>query len=117
MFIEKIDLANDHYAEIWHDDYVEQPYEDDDGVKIVILHRRHGDPSSGSCGSTPEDVLAWEQENSKEWYSIPLWMYDHSGIALSVGQTNPFSDDWDSGRVGILALKRSEWGMGNESDE
>lgn len=39
-----------------------------------------------------------------EWLS--LWLYDHSGITISCGSSNPYSCPWDSGQVGyIVALK------------
>lgn len=31
----------------------------------------------------------------------PVWMYDHSGITLRVGESNPFSCPWDSRMVGF----------------
>jgi hypothetical protein len=102
---------------IYHDTDVEQPYEADDGVRIVVLHRRYIDPSRGACGSTPDEVADWERANAAEWFIIPLFMYDHSGTVYRVGRTNPFSCPWHSGRVGIIALKRSEWGNGAESDD
>lgn len=48
---------------------------------------------------------------------IPLFLYDHSGTAYAVGQTNPFSCKWDSGRVGIVALKRQAYGSDGTNDE
>lgn len=115
--IEKIELRDGHYAEIHHDSDVGQPYEDDEAVNIVVLHGKYIDPSEGACGKTPDEVAKWEKQNAKTWYTVPLWLYDHSGTAYAVGATNPFNCRWDSGQVGIVALKRSEWGDGNESDE
>lgn len=115
--IEKIELRDGHYAEIQHDSDVSQPYEDDEGVHIVVLHGKYKDPSEGACGTTPDEVGKWEKKNTKSWYVIPLWLYDHSGTAYRVAETNPFHCRFDSGRVGIVALKRSEWGDGKEPDE
>jgi hypothetical protein len=36
---------------------------------------------------------------SKKFLILPIFMYDHSGIALSTGG---FSDPWDSGQVGFI---------------
>lgn len=115
--IEKIELRDGYYAEIHHDSDVEQPHADDEGVHIVVLHGKYMDPSKGACGKTPDEVAKWEKKNAKSWYTVPLWLYDHSGTAYAVGATNPFSCPWDSGRVGTIALKRSEWGNGKENDE
>ena len=42
---------------------------------------------------------------------LPLYLYDHSGITMS---TYPFSDPWDSGRVGLILVSfekaAQEWG-------
>jgi hypothetical protein len=43
---------------------------------------------------------------------LPVYMYEHSGIALS---TSPYHDPWDSGRLGLifvpLATVRDEYGV------
>lgn len=45
-----------------------------------------------------------------EYVVLPIFMYDHSGIALSTG---PFSCPWDSGQVGYVIIDREtidkEW--------
>lgn len=105
------------YAEIHADCDAEQPYGDDDAVRIVVLHRRYSDPARGACGHDPDEVALWEGENRATWFTIPLFLYDHGGTIYRVGHTNPFHCPWDSGRVGIIALKRSQWGNGALSDE
>lgn len=104
-----------HFARLSHDDDCPQPYDGDDAVRIVVLHRRYIDPAGGACGSTPEDVAAWEADNAEEWFTIALFLYDHSGTVYRTGHSNPFHCPWDSGRVGIIALKRSEWPVGHDS--
>lgn len=107
-----IEFENGLVAEIVHDQDCEMPYADDEGVRIVVLHRRYKDPSEGKCGSNPAEVERWIKENARDWYVVPLWMYDHSGTAYGVGEQNPFTCPWDSGRVGIVALRKDEWGKG-----
>lgn len=80
-----------------------------DMVQIVVLHRRYADPSKGILGSTPPEVQAWVEENQEGWVVIPLWLYDHSGTVYRVGYENPFHCPWDSGQVGIVALRRAAW--------
>jgi hypothetical protein len=94
----------------------ERPFTDDDAVCIVVLHGRYVDPSMGRCGRTPDEVASWCHDNAAKWYTVPLWMYDHSGTTYGVGLINPFSCPWDSGRVGIVALRRVDWGNGDEPD-
>lgn len=98
--------------EIHHYPDAEQPYECDEGVRIVILHRRYDDPAQGECGTDPDEVAAWVKANSREWFVSNLFMYEHSGVALRAGESNPFGCPWDSGQVGIVALKKDEWGRG-----
>lgn len=42
-------------------------------------------------------------ESNKNWLVLPVYMIDHSSVALS---TEPFDDPWDSGQVGIIAVER-----------
>lgn len=87
-------------------------------TRFVVLHNSYQNPAERWGLNTVEDVAAFEAENAAPdapWYHIPLWMIDHSGTAYRVGQSNPFSCPWDSGRVGIVALKRSEWGDGSDA--
>lgn len=56
-----------------------------------------------------------DEEQSSEWISeyikqkdvvaLPVYMIDHSGIALS---TRPFHDPWDSGQIGYIAVTREK---------
>ena len=115
--VDTLEFAQGLRASIYHDPDVEGPNSCDDALRIVILHGRYLDPSDGACGSDPGEVAAWERKNEAQWFSIPLFLYDHSGTVYRVGHSNPFHCPWDSGRVGIIALKRSEWGSGTESDD
>ena len=39
--------------------------------------------------------------------SLPLWLYDHSGITISCGdRVYPYNDRWDSGLVGWIVYAR-----------
>ena len=50
---------------------------------------------SGSCNIVDEFV-------STNFVILPIYMYEHSGIALS---TNPFNCRWDSGSLGVILTK------------
>lgn len=117
-FVTKLDdLDGGFTAEIHYDQDTEMPYAGDEGLHIVVLHGRYIDPSKGAIGSDPKAVQKWCDENDSDWYTVPLWMYDHSGTVYRVGGENPFHCPWDSGRVGIIALKRSEWGSEGVTEE
>jgi hypothetical protein len=105
------------HADIHHDPDAEIPYLDDDAVRIVVLHRRYVDPAGGACGRTPDEVAQWEHRHRREWFTIPLFLYDHSGTVYRVGWSNPFHCPWDSGRVGLVALRRERWGNGRPAND
>lgn len=98
-----------HTYRLWLDQDTESPLSYDSSVKMVVLHRRYSDPAKGECGTTPESVAAWERKNKRSWHIVPLWMYDHSGTVYRAGERNPFTCPWDSGRVGIIAIRKSEF--------
>lgn len=116
-FVENLDgIEGGLTVSIHMDSDTSMPYEEDEGVHIVILHNRYSDPAKGKLGRSPVEVREWCQANP-DWYTVPLWVYDHSGTVYQVAADNPFHCRWDSGRAGLIALKRSEWGNGEESDE
>jgi hypothetical protein len=44
-------------------------------------------------------------ENDKDYISLPLYLYDHSGITMN---TTGFSCPWDSGQVGVIFVEKSK---------
>jgi len=80
----------------------------DNVTKIVCFHGRYdlGDTPK-TLGWTPrrENFLGWSEleshiEKEEDGFMIlPLYLYDHSGLALS---TKPFNCRWDSGQVGFI---------------
>lgn len=54
----------------------------------------------------PSDL---EAEFTKSDVILPIYMYEHSGVALSTGNdTYPFNDVWDSGQVGYIVAWADE---------
>jgi hypothetical protein len=89
---------------IEHDPDCESPLANDDAVKVVILHRNHENPTPALSSVTV--LEQWCQQYATDYAVFPLFMLDHSGVSFS---TKDFNDRWDSGRVGVIALKRSEF--------
>ncbi len=121
---ERVAIASDPFTGIKvyaeQDRDLMQPYTEDGAVRIVVLHGRYINPDDDL--TTVEDVEEFEKANagpSGEWAVFPLFLYDHSGTVYSVSENgaNPFACPWDSGRVGVLALKRSEHGDTNYKGE
>lgn len=68
----------------------------------------------------PEDFM--ESVKEEECVTMPLWLYDHSGITMRCGKGNPYSCQWDSGQVGYGYINKKEIlemkpGLQNENGE
>ena len=48
------------------------------------------------------------RRNGVNWRVYPLYMYAHSGVALSISRQGQFSDPWDSGQVGFICINHKE---------
>lgn len=104
-------LTIDGYAvEIYPDRDVENPHAWCSST-LCIAHRRYN--FGGKCLSSDvnsiEEAFAWhlaEQGlHERDIICLPVFMYDHSGIALD---SSPFSDRWDSGQLGFLYETRGD---------
>ena len=80
---------------IVHDNDAESPREWDNVGTMVCWHNRYrlGD-------ERPKvDASVFISQLSSDAIILPLYLYDHSGLAISC---SPFSCSWDSGQVGII---------------
>ena len=83
------------------------PRENDNVGTMACFHRRYtlGDKHSLSL----EEAVSLE--GSADVISLPLYLYDHSGITMS---TSPFSCAFDSGKIGFIFCTKEkakkEWG-------
>ncbi len=86
---------------------------DDELITMACFHRRYdlGDKHNLSI----EEVK--EIAESPDYISLPLFLYDHSGITM---RTSPFSCSWDSGQVGLIFVSwekvRTNW-SGKDDDQ
>ena len=107
--IESIEYRG-YTIEVYQDENPENPITEWDGnVEFCCWHRRYDLGNSKRFGKRhggPEDC----QEYAKKTNSIllPLYMYEHSGIALSLGREYPFNCRWDSGQLGYILIDR-QW--------
>lgn len=85
-----------------HDDYVSgAPETDQEIVDTFLEFMEDGEVENfaAAAAAVLEDYAV----------ILPLWLYDHSGITMSVGSGgggNPFADRWDSGCVGFAAVTK-----------
>ena len=98
-----------HTIQIFYDEDPESPREwdnlgtiysnhshyDFDGHKIEELIENVG-------GDIYDSVIPWKLIGKKYIY-LKVWMYDHSGITIKAGESNPFGCTWDSGLYGVIA--------------
>jgi len=106
-----------HTIEIYQDEADFSPREWENICVMHLGHRRYafGDKNYSSF----EEIQAVEREaKAKGDICIPMYMYDHSGIALSLSNASyPFNDRWDAGRCGFMQVQKSEimanWGKKN----
>lgn len=95
--------------EIVRDDDPQPPDELGDDVEqgfyLTTTHNRYF--------SRNHTLLDDEDEKARCW-SFPLYMYAHSGVALSLGRSYPFNDQWDSGQVGFVRIDKEKSGLKTE---
>lgn len=77
-----------------HHDYT-SPQEFLRDLALELMTHHDGD-SDEVCDATPE---RWLEIIEKHTIILPVYMYEHSGVALS---TAPYSCPWDSGQVGWI---------------
>ncbi len=87
---------------IERDDWQLNPREQyDHTCKMLCLHGRYelGDKHEFKDAESLEQYVNSEVERGG--YALPLYLYDHSGITMSV---EPFECRWDSGQVGYILM-------------
>lgn len=85
-----------------HEEGPENPRKTEENLwTLVCAHKRYtlGDHMIKDPQDPQEmkDILAAKDLNRRTALVVPVYMYDHSGLALAI---TPFSDRWDSGQVG-----------------
>ena len=93
-----------HNIKIYFDEDAESPRDWDN---ICVIHTAHNNYSIGDEDhSTRESIEEARKEAEKSGgICLDLYLYDHSGITISL---TPFSCHWDSGRVGFVHIPRQK---------
>jgi len=86
-----------YIIKIINDDHSESPRNWDNLGTMACFHGRYslGDTDHGLTLEQAQSI----ENNDKEYISLPIYMYDHSGITI---RTYPFSCRFDSGQLGII---------------
>ena len=89
-------IESDNYvANIYIDNSPFDPREDDNFGTLITFHSNYH--ISDNQIFTKEELIEHIQKD--DIFSLPVYMYVHSGIAIS---TTPFNCEWDSGQVGYI---------------
>jgi hypothetical protein len=91
-------------VEIHYDDSPESPREWSNVGHMVCWHRRTnlGDETIRTEDYANMDALLDSFRDQGARVILPLWLYEHGGMSMRVGDGNAFSDEWDSGLVGFI---------------
>lgn len=95
-----------HNISIFPDENPESPRDWDNICEFHCSHRRYSLGDKGFNYSNSSDCISAAQEANKQGDIIlPLYLYDHSGITISL---SPFHCPWDSGQVGYVIVRREK---------
>lgn len=103
--IEKITYKK-HTITVYPDENPESPRTWDNICEFHCSHRRYSLGHKGFNYSSGQDCIRAAQSAQKQGdVVLPLYLYDHSGITISLA---PFTCPWDSGQVGFLIVRKKK---------
>lgn len=79
------------------------PRVDYDNLGTIACLHKHYNLGEINTAEAVEEVMS--SINDTNAVILPVFMYEHSGIALSTGT---FSDTWDSGQLGVIFVSHSD---------
>ena len=86
--------------EIHSDPFPESPREWDNLGTMYFFHRRYNADKHNLSVDEGKKL-----EINSDYITLPIYMYDHSGITI---KSTPFSCPWDSGKVGFIAVSKEK---------
>ena len=93
-----------HTISIHYDSNAESPRTWDNLAEFHCSHRRYSLGDKGFNYSSGSDCINAAKEAEKQGdIALPFYLYDHSGITISL---SPFNCPWDSGQVGFVIIRR-----------
>lgn len=103
--IEVIAYKN-HKISIYPDDCGDSPRNWDNICEFHCAHKRYSLGDTGFNYRAGSDCITASQEAKIQGdVVLRLYLYDHSGITISL---SPFSCPWDSGQVGFVIIRREK---------
>jgi len=110
----------DNKVETWEQDGVEcnlfvdysgdmfDPRDNDNlGIFVCRTHNRYDLPQEikgfkFEDFDSIDEAIDYLKENHGAIHIYPVWMYDHSGVSYSMGESNPYTCQWDSSLCGVI---------------
>lgn len=91
--------------EIHHDlDPLEPVKEHDSFGKWALFHKRYNLPNTDNIDL--EDAM--DIKASKDYVSLTIFGYNHSGLSISASREYPYNCPWDSGVLGIIYVSKED---------
>ncbi|MFA5307624.1 MAG: hypothetical protein WC365_09305 [Candidatus Babeliales bacterium] len=95
------------------DEFPSDPYNEWDQLSHIVAWHRHynfGKKEDIEQFKHQEDFEQYVKDLNGKILLLNLYMYEHSGISLSIDQSRPypFSDKWDSGQIGYAYVTYEE---------
>lgn len=109
--VEVIDLEDGKKIVIEYDDDPINPRKEWDHFGTIVCLGQGGDwPHYADIPDPRKEIPpGWTYDEDKDLFQLPkkcavlnVYIYDHSGVALSTGSGGQFSDPWDSGKLGVI---------------
>lgn len=83
------------------------------GCALVLSHSRYNFPNDAEIVFDWFEgwaaIGAYLRREHGALVTVPVWMLDHSSITMRSGDSNPFRDPWDSGRIGTGYVTPQIW--------
>lgn len=86
----------------------------DNVTTMVCFHSRHnlGDIENTQWSNNKDGMYEfkqWFKEHKEELISLPLRLYDHSGLTISTSGSYPYNDRWDSSEIGVIYIEKKKF--------
>lgn len=96
-------------------DYDAQSPREWDNLGTIYSNSRSYDPDGHSIEEIIDDETGkLDKEFVNNHIMLDIYAYEHGGITISTGRGGQFSDPWDSGLFGIIAMSKEDavknWG-------
>lgn len=100
MNVLQLTAYKDHIIKVVVDDSPENPREWDNLGRMICFHNRYNLGDKHNLSRAEAERIYCDD---KKYISLPLYLYDHSGLTMN---TTGFSCPWDSGQVGIIYVEK-----------